>query len=384
MIEWMTSGESHGKGIFVTIAGLPAGLAVDTAFVDAQLAARQKGYGRGGRMKIETDAVEVLAGVRHGVTIGSPVTLAVWNKDYENWKNKTPEPVVKPRPGHADLTGAFKYGLEADVRDVLERSSARETAARVACGALARLMLREFGIGVFARVVDFGGVVADETGLDWKTIVLRASESDVRCAANEETLRAIHERIDEARLSGDTLGGVIETVVSPAPPMLGSYAEAGKKLDARIARTVLSIQAMKGIEFGLGFGYAGTPGSLAHDEILSGRKGFSRETNRAGGIEGGMTNGRPVVFRAVMKPIPTLMKPLRTVNLATGKIDSAATERSDVTAVPAACVVIENAVAVDFADALMERYGSDDLKSVLRNFANDPTLKKFDWRGSEV
>lgn len=385
LITYQTAGESHGKGIIAMVAGIPAGLAVDEEFINSELARRQSGYGRGGRMKIETDRADILTGVRDGKTIGSPITLAVWNKDYENWKSKTVEKIHKPRPGHADLVGAYKYGLTDDIRHVLERSSARETAARVAAGALAKLFLARFGIGIFSHVVEWGGIKVDTSGMTLNEIRERAELSELRSAADKDTEANIKALIDQYKTAGDTMGGVIEAVIAPVPPMLGSYQTAGTKLDARIAAAVMSIQAIKGIEFGAGFELAALPGSRAHDQIyIDNNTGeYYRKTNRSGGTEGGMSNGSPIVFRAAMKPIPTLMKPLDTVDISSSEPAKAVTERSDVTAVAAAGVVIENAAAVVIADAILERYGCDNMDMILRNFDNDPDLKHFRWKGAD-
>jgi chorismate synthase len=381
-ITYQTAGESHGKGIIVIITGIPSGLAVDQGFIDNELARRQSGYGRGGRMKIETDRAEILTGVCDGMTIGSPVTLAVWNKDYENWKSKTVEKIHKPRPGHADLVGAYKYGLTDDIRNVLERSSARETAARVAAGALVKIFLARFGVSLFSHVVEWGGIKIDTSGMTPGEIRERAEESELRSAAGPDTEAKIKAMIDAYKKDGDTMGGVIETIVSPVPPMLGSYQTAGAKLDAKIAAAVMSVQAIKGIEFGAGFGLAGLPGNQAHDEIyLDDKTGeYYRKTNRSGGTEGGMSTGSPIVFRSVMKPIPTLMKPLDTVDISESRAAKAVTERSDVAAVAAAGVVIESVTAVVVADAILERYGCDNMDMILRNFNADPDLKRFRWK----
>jgi chorismate synthase len=382
MISFITSGESHGKGMFVTLSGVPSNLKVDPAAIDRELARRQQGYGRGTRMRIETDKAEILSGVMNGRTTGAPVTLAVWNKDWENWKDKKTTPVLAPRPGHADLTGVYKFGLKDDIRMVLERSSARETAARVAGGALVRQLLKEFHIGIFSHVIDWGGVAIDTTGMSYKEINEKAEKSELRSACDAATEKKIKGMIDQAKIEGNTIGGTIETVIHPVPPLLGSYQVSSEKLDSRIAATVLGIQAVKGIEFGLGFGYSGTHGKDAHDEIFYNRekKLYYRNTNHAGGIEGGMSNGEPIVFRAVMKPIPTLMTSLNTVNISTKAGEEAVKERSDVTAVGACGVVIENAVTYDIANALIRRYGGDDLELVLSNFRNDDALKEFRWK----
>lgn len=381
MIEYLTSGESHGKGIFVTIKGIPSNLSIDVDFINGELKRRQGGYGRGMRMKIEADSVDILSGVANGKTTGSPITMAIWNKDYENWKGREIPPVLSPRPGHADLIGGYKYAHLDDLRKVLERASARETAGRVAAGALAKLFLREFNIEIFSHVVNWGGIEIETSHLTLGEIKELSSRSDISSACNKETEERIKNMIDQAREEGNTIGGIIETIILHCPPFLGSYQSYEEKLDARISEAVLSIQAVKGIEFGLGFKYASTPGKMAHDEIYydKERGKYFRKTNRAGGIEGGMSNGMPIVFRAVMKPIPTLMSPLSTVNITTKESVEAIKERSDVTAVAACGVVIESVTAIVIADALMRRYGGDEIELIKRNFKNDPALLMFDY-----
>ncbi len=394
MIDYITSGESHGKGMTVTIKGIPSNLNIDEGFINHELSRRQFGYGRGDRMKIETDTIEILSGVIKGKTTGAPVTLIIWNKDYKNWRIESeqvkpgqvePErvqPVLRPRPGHADLIGAYKYGLTDDIRKVLERSSARETAARVAGGAVVKLILKEFGIEIFSHVVNWGGINIDTSALSLDEIKKLADKSELRSACDSQTEKKIKDLIDKIKSEGDTIGGIIETIISPVPPFLGSYQSYEEKLEAKIAYTVMSIQAIKGLEFGLGFANSGTSGKNAHDEIFFDikNKKYFRKTNRAGGIEGGMSNGCPIVFRAVMKPIPTLMSPLETVNITTKEKELAVKERSDVTAVAACGVVIENAVSFDVANALIGRYGGDDLNKIKNNFENDLSLKEFQWK----
>ncbi len=376
MIEYITAGESHGKGMFVILKGVPSNLKIDEEFINNELSRRQKGYGRGGRMKIETDKVEILSGVWKGKTTASPITLAIWNKDYENWKGKETPTILEPRPGHADLIGGYKFNHLDDLRKVLERSSARETAARVAGGAIAKLFLKEFGIEIFSHVVNWGGIEIDTSKLTFEEIKKLSMASEIQSACDKKTEEKVKKLIDEARENGDTIGGIIEVIVDKIPPFLGSYQTYEEKLDAQIAKAVLSIQAIKGIEFGLGFKYAYTRGKKAHDEIFYNGK-YHRKTNNAGGIEGGMSNGMPIVFRAVMKPIPTLMSPLSTVNISSKEKVEAVKERSDVTAVGACGVVIENAIAFVIANALIERYGGDDLILIKQNFENDKFLKEF-------
>jgi chorismate synthase len=340
ILSLTTAGESHGPALVAIVTGLPAGLVLDRDAIDADLARRQEGYGRSPRQKLERDQVEVLAGLRHGRTLGTPVALVVRNRDHANWEwgmspwppegepsGKGTKPVTLPRPGHADLAGALKYGL-ADARDALERASARQTAVAVAAGALAKALLGEIDISVEGRVV---------------------SED-------------LERRIDEARTERDTVGGVVEVVASGVPPGLGSYATKDERLDARLAAALMGIQAVKGVEIGAGFELAERRGSAAHDEILADDQGaLHRETNFAGGIEGGVSNGEPVVARAAMKPLPTLMRPLRSVDLETGEAGEALVERSDVAAVEALAVVAEAAVAFELARAAREKFGGDSL-----------------------
>ncbi len=360
-----TAGESHGPAVVTLVEGMPAGVPVDTARLDADLARRQGGYGRGGRMEIEQDRVEILAGVRHGRTLPGPIVLAVRNRDSR--LEEAPE-VLCPRPGHADLAGALKY-LDPDMRNILERASARETAGRVAAGALARCLLDEFDIDVLAYVVRIGSATADVPDDVQERRTLRdASEVYAPDPAAEAAMKAA---IDAARDAGDTLGGVIECVATGVPPGLGSHVQWTGKLDGRLARAVMSIQAIKAVEIGLGMAVAGRPGSQVHDPIAYDPKrrdtacvGFVRSTNNAGGIEGGMTNGAPVVVRAAMKPISTLRQAMPSVNIKTKKAEEAAYERSDVCAVPAASVVIEAVVATELAGALVARFGGDTLRQM--------------------
>ncbi len=378
MFRFLTAGESHGQALTAVIDGVPAGLALVEADIDADLARRQRGYGRGGRMKIERDRVRILSGVRWGRTLGSPVTLEILNRDWENWKDamavEPPPPgaphkeVTRPRPGHADLAGAMKYG-HRDIRNVLERSSARETTARVAVAGVARKLLAEFGVTILSHVTEIGGVrVPDDLELSWDEIARRAEASEVRCA-DPGTEAAMIAAIDEARAKGDTLGGVVEVVALGCPVGLGSYVQWDRRLDGRLAQALCSIQAIKGCEFGLGFEAARRPGSAVHDEILfDPGAGFRRASNNAGGLEGGVTNGQPVVVRAAMKPLSTLRTPLRSVDLATKEAVEAVVERSDVCAVPAAGVVAEAMVAIVLADALLEKFGGDSVEEIRRNY----------------
>ena len=372
-MRYTTAGESHGRALVAMVTGVPAGIHVDLDVINSDLARRQKGYGRGGRMAIETDKATVLSGIRFGVTIGSPVALTIGNRDWDNWTDvmatmgERPEGsrVVAPRPGHADLAGVQKIASD-DVRDILERASARETAARVAAGGIAKAMLREVGVTVTSCVTAIGDVTADAE-LCRTARADQVEASEVRCpdpAASERMKRAI----DAARSEGYSLGGVFTVTASGLVPGLGTYAEAGDRLDARLAAAVISIPAIKGFEIGDGFAVAAAPGNLAHDEILfDATHGFVRPTNRAGGIEGGMTNGEPVVIRAAMKPIPTLMTPLASVDLDTLEAIDASRERSDVCAVPAAAVVAEAEVAFVLAQAYLDKFGRDAIADIVQS-----------------
>ena len=352
-----TAGESHGPALVAIISGLPAGLVLDRSAIDADLARRQAGYGRSPRQRIESDRVEVLAGLRHGRTLGTPLALVVRNVDHVSWvwgmspwppegspDGKGTRPVTVPRPGHADLAGALKYGL-SDVRDALERASARHTAVAVAAGAIAKALLARIGVEVSGRVLD-------EAGLG--------------------------RRVDEARADRDTLGGRVEVRAGGVPPGLGSYADKEERLDARLAAAVMGIQAVKGVELGEGFALAELRGSQAHDEIFRDAEGLHRRTNRAGGLEAGVSNGEEIVVRAAMKPLPTLMRPLRTVDLATGKPAEALVERSDVAAVEALAVVAEAAVAFELARASLEKFGGDSLDDFVA--AHEAYRDRIDWR----
>lgn len=371
--RFTTAGESHGRGLVALVEGIPAGLPLDAATVNTELKRRMAGYGRGARMKIESDQIEWLAGVRAGETIGAPIAMLIWNRDWEHWKDvmapeadpgDTPRrrPVTRPRPGHADLTGALKYDRE-DARDILERASARETAARTACGAVCKRLLGEFGIEVASHVVELGGVSATLPSSLPDSLNAEADASPVRCL-DPEAEREMIARIDAAKAAGDTLGGVVEIVAFGLPVGLGSHASWDRKLDGRLAQAVMSIPAVKGVALGLGFEAARRRGSEVHDEILP---GFHRATNRAGGTEGGMTTGEPLVLRAAMKPISTLMTPLATVDLASGAVARAQSERSDVTAVPAMGVIAEAMMALILAEAMIDKFGGDSLGEMKRN-----------------
>ncbi len=376
MLRFLTAGESHGELLMGIIEGMPAGLLIRVTDIDRDLGRRQTGYGRGNRMKIEKDTVKIYTGVRWGKTLGSPIGLVVRNRDWDNWRDKMSSdpmflnstgPVTRPRPGHADLAGALKYGT-ADIRNIIERSSARETAMRVAVGAVAKRLLEEFNIEIISHVLSIGGVFAKVPKSLPKEIKKKAEASELHCA-DAEAEKSMMRKIDDARSAGDSLGGVFEVMVTGVPAGLGSHTHWDRKLDARLAAALMSIQAIKGVEVGAGFGVSNRPGSQVHDEIYWSRKdGFYRKTNRAGGIEGGMSNGETITLRAAMKPIPTLMKPLRSVDMASKKPFKASVERSDVCAVPAAGVVAEAAVAFELASLLIEKFGGDSMDEMKRNY----------------
>jgi chorismate synthase len=373
-LRWVTAGESHGPRLTAFVEGVPAGLPLLADDVDAQLARRQQGYGRGGRMKIETDRVEFIGGVRGGETLGSPIAMLILNRDHANWLDRMspaplptpPEALTRPRPGHADLAGGLKFDRH-DLRDILERASARETAARTAVGAVCRKLLGAVGVEVFAHVVAIGPVEAKVQGPD-ADMRARARASDLACAdaAAEAHMKAA---IRDAAHAGDTLGGVFEVVAMGVMPGLGSHIQWDRKLDGRLAQALMSIQAMKGVEIGAGFGAARIRGSEVHDAIRydQGHRRFFRPTNRAGGLEGGITNGEPVVCRVAMKPIATLKKALASVDVRSKEAYEAAFERSDVCAVAAASVVGEAMVCIVLADALLEKFGADSMRELLRN-----------------
>lgn len=379
MLRFLTAGESHGQALVVTVDGMPAGLDVDIAALDAQLRRRQGGYGRGRRMAIESDRAEVLAGVRHGRTTGAPISLLIRNKDWPNWQQtmyveaEMPEGaagarrsgVTRPRPGHADLAGAIKYGHD-DIRDVLERASARETAARVAAGSLARQLLARFGAGIASHVSAIGDVVLPESRIvTFDEAAALADDAPIRCVDPDLEQRMIA-FIDAAKAAGDTVGGAFEVIARGVPPGLGSYVQWDRKLDGRLAQALMCIHAIKGVGIGLGPEAAFRPGSRVHDEILPPRESHlpARPTNNAGGLEGGVTNGEDVRVAGFMKPIATLMKPLRSVDIGTLADSPAAIERSDVCAVPAAAVVGEAMVAFVLADAFLEKFGGDSIGEI--------------------
>jgi chorismate synthase len=376
-LRYLTAGESHGPGLAALVEGMPANLAVEATDIDYFLARRQKGYGRGGRMQIEKDQVTFQSGIRWGKTLGSPITFWITNRDWVNWeKTMSPrkedenrdERVTRPRPGHADLCGAIKYRQD-DVRNILERSSARETAARVAVGALCQKFLQEFGIDIISYVTEIGGVAVKEMSLDYQARKELSEESPCRTfdvAAEKEMIA----RIDEAKANGDSLGGIVEVVALGVPVGLGSHVQWDRRLDSCLAGAIMSIQAFKGVEIGNGFFNAREPGSKVHDEIGYENGRFFRFTNRAGGLEGGMTTGEPLVVRGAMKPIPTLYSPLKTVDLETKEVFEASVERSDVCAVPAAAVTAEAVVAIEVANAVLEKFGGDCMEEILENFSN--------------
>lgn len=377
-MEYVSAGESHGPALTAIVTGVPAGLSISEKNINSDLARRQGGYGRGGRQKIEKDRVQVLSGVRFGKTLGSPVCLSIKNDDWENWTDRMAvfgdEPAdlvreVTPRPGHADLLGVLKND-QTDCRNILERSSARETAIRVAASGIAREFLAEVGVEVYSYVVSIGGVGMIEEdpmrdAADYRPLAIEMSE--LRCP-DEEATEAMKARIDEAKEPGQSLGGTFRVVVNGLLPALGGFEEARNRLTSKLGGALFSIPAIKGVEFGIGFKNAEVLGHEAHDEIyLDKKKGFMRRTNRAGGLEGGMTTGMPLIMTAAMKPIPTQIDPLNTVNIDTLEVDKASTERSDVCAVPAASVVAEAEVAFIIAQAYLDKFGSDNMTDIKAN-----------------
>ena len=383
--RFTTAGESHGKALITIVEGLPAGMSVDVAALNHELWRRQQGYGRGGRMKIEKDEVEILSGVRHGVTLGSPVALMIENEDFVHWQDvmsavpleaelKNDKSVKRPRPGHADLAGGQKLGAR-DLRNVLERASARETAARVAAGGFAKQLLDHFGIEVRSHVIQLGGVPKHPLEKCWEEIGGISDDSPLRCA-DEAVQKEMIAAIDRAKENGDTLGGVYEVVAKGLPVGLGSYTSWEEKLDGRIARAVMSIHATKAVEIGTGVANVSKPGSQVHDEIFfdgqaeppASASGFFRKSNRAGGLEGGVTNGEELRVRGYMKPISTLRKPLHSVDIDTKEDSEAAFERSDITAVPAAGVIGEAMLAIVLANSMREKFGGDSIDEMGKNF----------------
>jgi chorismate synthase len=379
-MRYLTAGESHGPQLTTIIEGVPAHLELVAEDINHDLARRQGGYGRGRRMQIEKDQVQILSGVRHGKTTGAPIALVVENKDWTHWtkvmgaeaigeeeEKEVKRKLTRPRPGHADLNGAIKYG-HRDMRNVLERSSARETTVRVAAGAVAKKILSAFNIKVGGHVLEIGGVKAENVAYDSvEDLQVRSEASQVRCLDEEASLKMI-EAIDAAKKDGDSIGGVVEVVIENVPTGLGSHVHYDRKLDAKLAAAVMSINAFKGVEIGIGFQAARLPGSQVHDEIIwDEEKGYTRKTNRLGGFEGGMTTGMPIVVRGVMKPIPTLYKPLQSVDIETKEPFEASIERSDSCAVPAAAVVAEAVVAWEVANALLETFGQDQISTIQEN-----------------
>lgn len=388
-MRYLTAGESHGPQLTTILEGIPSGLSLTAQDINKELSRRQKGYGRGRRMQIEKDQAIINSGVRHGYTLGSPITLAVENRDFKHWtkimgadpleddSEEVKRKITRPRPGHADLNGAIKYN-HRDMRNVLERSSARETTVRVAAGAVAKKLLSELGIKVGGHVTEIGGVQAEQISFEsMEDLQERTEASPVRCldeAAGERMMRAI----DHAKENGDSIGGIVEVIVEGMPVGVGSYVHYDRKLDAKLASAIMSINAFKGVEIGIGFEAAHKPGSAVHDEILWDKeKGYSRKTNNAGGLEGGMTTGMPIVVRGVMKPIPTLYKPLQSIDIDSKEAFQASIERSDSCAVPAASVVAEAVVAWELASAIVEQFGVDHIERIKEN------LKRHNEQASE-
>ncbi|MFP4920734.1 chorismate synthase [Staphylococcus coagulans] len=371
MLRFLTSGESHGPQLTVIIEGLPSNMKIDINQINKEMFKRQGGYGRGRRMQIEKDTVEIVSGVRHGYTLGSPITVVIKNDDFTHWRNimgaepiseeaqdKMKRVITKPRPGHADLVGGMKYN-HRDLRNILERSSARETAARVAVGALCKQMLKQLGIDVYSRVVEIGGI-KDQGIYDIETIIENVDQNDVR-VIDSQIAQAIRDKIDQAKKDGDSIGGVVQVIVNHMPIGIGSYVHYDRKLDGRIAQSVVGINAFKGVSFGEGFKAGEKLGSEIQDPILfSEEKGYYRASNHLGGLEGGMSNGMPIIVNGVMKPIPTLYKPLDSVDIDTKAPFKATIERSDSCAIPAASVVCEHAVSFEISKAILEEFGSHD------------------------
>ncbi|MCQ6267265.1 chorismate synthase [Fictibacillus sp. WQ 8-8] len=378
-MRYLTAGESHGPQLTTILEGIPSGLPLTAAEINEELSRRQKGHGRGRRMQIEKDQAIINSGVRHGYTLGSPITLAVENRDFKHWtkimgaepleedSDEVKRQITRPRPGHADLNGAIKYN-HRDMRNVLERSSARETTVRVAAGAVAKQLLKELGIKVGGHVIEIGGVVAEQLSFESiEDLQERTEASPVRCL-DEKAEKKMMRAIDEAKEKGDSIGGIVEVIVEGMPVGVGSYVHYDRKLDAKLAAAIMSINAFKGAEIGIGFEAAHKPGSLVHDEILWNEEdGYTRRTNNAGGLEGGMTTGMPIVVRGVMKPIPTLYKPLQSIDIDSKEPFQASIERSDSCAVPAASVVAEAVVAWELAAAIVEQFGVDNMERIKEN-----------------
>jgi chorismate synthase len=375
--RFTTAGESHGRALVAIVEGLPAGLEIDVGKINHELWRRQQGYGRGGRQKIERDEIEILSGVRHGKTLGSPVAFTIENRDFVHWQEimaseklesepKNPRVVTRPRPGHADLAGGQKFQAR-DLRDILERASARETAARVACGAFARQLLEAFGVEIVSHIIKLGSVPEKPLEKTFDEISAIEEDSPLRCA-DADAQAEMMKLIDEAKKEGDTLGGIFEVVAKSVVVGLGSHTSWYEKLDGRIAQAFMSIQAVKAVEIGSGVENAGRFGSQVHDEIFYENEAFQRKTNRAGGLEGGITNGEELRVRGYLKPISTLRKALHSIDIDTKKEDLAAFERSDITAVPAAGVIGEAMLAIVLANAMREKFGGDNLDEMRRNF----------------
>lgn len=386
-LKFTTAGESHGKALIAIVEGVPAGLAIDRETIDRELWRRQQGYGRGGRMKIESDRVEIISGVRHGSALGSPIALKIENADFVHWEDvmatevqtdppKTPRKVTRPRPGHADLAGGQKFQTR-DLRDILERASARETAARVACGAIARQLIANFGVEIKSHVIKLGSVPKDPLERTWKDIASIPADSPLACtdpAIREEMIKLV----DAAKAKGDTLGGIFEVAAKNVIAGLGSHTSWNEKLDGRIAQAFMSIQAVKAVEIGTAVANAGRFGSEVHDEIFYEDGGYRRRTNRAGGLEGGITNGEELRVRGYLKPISTLRSPLYSVDINTKEADLAAFERSDITAVPAAGVIGEAMLAIVLANTMREKFGGDSIGEMEQNFkAYGETLANY-------
>jgi chorismate synthase len=375
--KFTTAGESHGRALVTVIEGLPAGLPVEIDSVDHELWRRQQGYGRGGRMKIEKDQVQVLSGIRHGNTLGSPIALMIENRDFVHWQDimssepiekepSNPRIVRRPRPGHADLAGGQKFQVR-DLRNILERASARETAARVAAGAVAKQLLREFDVEIRSHTVQLGGIPQQPLECDWDSVAAIAPDSPLNCVDADVQGQMIA-AIDAAKENGDTLGGIFEVIARGVVTGVGSHTSWNEKLDGRIAQSFMSIHAVKAVEIGSGVANAARSGSDVHDEIFYDRDGYTRNTNRAGGLEGGITNGEELRVRGYLKPISTLRKPLRSVDIETKEEDLAAYERSDVTVVPAAGVIGESMLAIVLANSYREKFGGDSIDEMKRNF----------------
>jgi chorismate synthase len=380
MLRYFTAGESHGEALVAFLSGIPAGLKVDQAFLNRELWRRQQGYGRGGRMKIETDTAHILSGVRHGITIGSPISVLLENKDWKNWQESLPvgdgdpakhKAVKSRRPGHADLAGALKYNFP-EARYILERASARESAARVAIGAIAKLFLAELRIQVLSHVIAVGAATLADVEVPWENIVpLSQADEVLLSCTNRETEQKMKEEVDKALRTGDSVGGIFEVVAQGVPPGLGTYAQWDERLDGLLAGAIMSLQAVKAVEIGVGVSAAVSPGSAVHDEIGyegKGHTGFSRRSNHAGGIEGGISNGQEIRVRGYLKPISTLRRPLQSVDFATREPVKAAYERSDVCVVPAAGVAAEAMVALTLARCALDKFGGDSMGETLRNY----------------